>query len=71
MKNITKKPAGKIEVIERHRTYKGVVYRPGEQYEYYTIINKSEACGCSQVVTFTKFYELKTGLIPTNKAKLI
>ena len=71
MKTITKTVKGKIEVIERHRTQRGIIFRPKQELEYYNIIEKSESCGCNDVKTFTKFYEVIGGLIPTCKAKLI
>ena len=37
MKTITKKVLGKVEVLERHRTQKGFIFRPTQVVEYYSI----------------------------------
>jgi hypothetical protein len=40
MKSVTKKVIGKVEVLERHRTLKGFIFRQGQEVEYYSIKRK-------------------------------
>ena len=72
MQTITKKPRGKILILERHRTPKGYVFRPNDQVDYYSIIEIKESCGCAaKTITLYKYYETPYGTIPTRKAKLL
>jgi len=71
MKTITKKPQGKVEVLERHRTQKGFIFRPGLQIDYFAITRIKEDCGCGRPVTYFEFYDTKYGLLPTSKGKTI
>ena len=71
MKTVDKKVRGKVEVLERHRTLKGYVFRAGQVVEYYTIVDIKEDCGCGRPATFYKFYQTKFGLLPTSKGKIV
>ncbi len=71
MKTITKKVLGKVEVLERHRTQKGFIFRAKQVVEYYSIERIKEDCGCGRPVTYYEFYETKYGLLPTIKGKII
>lgn len=71
MQTVTKKSKGTITVKIRHRSTSGVIYRPGDILEYYSIIEKLEGCGCSgTTMTTVKYYNIKGGLIPVSKATI-
>ena len=69
---VIKKPRGKIKVITRHRTPKGVIFLPGEIHDYYNIIERRE-CNCNgkKGKLIYKLYKTNKGLIPTAKTIII
>lgn len=69
---VIKKPRGKINVIKRHRTPKGIIFQPNEIHEYYSIIERRD-CGCNgkRGKLLYKLYKTRKGLIPINKANKI
>jgi len=71
MQTVTKKPKGSITIKSRHRTTNGMIYRPGDTVEYFSIIEKLEGCGCPGTAMVTnKYYNVNGGLIPTLKATI-
>ena len=71
MKSVTKKVIGKVEVLERHRTLKGFIFRQGQEVEYYSMSRIKQDCGCGKPITYNEFYETQYGLLPTIKGKII
>ena len=70
MGTVTKKPKGKIKIKERHRT-NSIVYRQGDVTDYYSIVERSEGCGCPGTkMEIVKYYQVTGGLIPINKAEI-
>jgi hypothetical protein len=69
---VIKKPRGKIKVVSRHRTPKGMIFLPDEIHEYFTIIERRE-CNCNgkRGKLLYKLYKTNKGLIPTTKAIII
>jgi len=69
---VIKKARGKIKVLSRHRTPRGIIFLPGEIHEYYNIIERRE-CNCNgkRGKLIYKLYKTNKGLIPTTKATLL
>lgn len=66
-----KKVLGQIEVIQRHRTERGFIFRPGFKTEYFNIVQIKDECNCGKPPTIYESYETQYGLIPKTKAKII
>lgn len=69
---VIKKARGKIKVLSRHRTPRGMIFLPDEIHEFFTIIERRE-CNCNgkRGKLLYKLYKTNKGLIPTTKAIII
>lgn len=68
---IKRKPKGKIQIIARSRSPKGKIFKVGEVYDYYSIVERRSDCGCTRGYVMYKVYETDYGTVPTTKAILI
>jgi hypothetical protein len=69
---VIKKSLGRIKITARTRTPKGKIFSPGEEYEYYGIVERREcSCGGKKGQLIYKLYKTKYGLVPTAKAIII
>lgn len=70
---IIRKPKGIIKLTSRHRSPKGKLFKEGEEYEFYAIVERRECSTCNgkKGKLMYKLYQTKDGLIPVNKAKII
>ena len=69
---VIRRPKGIIKVTDRHRTPKGTIFSPGEEHEYYQIVERRECnCGGKQGKLLYTLYKTNRGLIPTTKATII
>lgn len=68
---VTRKPKGKIQITSRSRSPKGKIFRVGEVYEYYSIVERRSECGCSKGYIMYKVYETDYGSVPTSKAIIL
>jgi hypothetical protein len=66
---VFKKPAGQIKIIINHITPGGKQYVADQVFDYYSI-NTTNSCNCSNN-TPRKFFRIKGGLIPYEKAIII
>lgn len=69
---VIKKARGRIKILSRHRTPKGMIFLPDEIHEYFTIIERRE-CNCNgkRGELLYRLYKTNRGLIPTTKAIII
>ena len=66
---VIRKPKGRIRVIKRHRSPKGLIFSVGEEYDYFSIVERRECnCGGKKGKLLYKLYKTNRGLIPIVKA---
>tara|TARA_Y100000389_G_C17468696_1_gene528196 strand:- start:7025 stop:7240 length:216 start_codon:yes stop_codon:yes gene_type:complete len=69
---VIKKPLGTIRITARTRTPKGKIFSPGEEYQYYSIIERREcSCGEKKGKLMYRLYKTSYGLVPVTKAIII
>jgi len=69
---VIRTPRGRIQVTLRYRTPRGFIFSPGEEYEYYSIVERRECkCNGTNGKLLYKLYKTNRGLIPTVKAIIL